>query len=414
MGTKLAGSETRQTNATLLRMALGGLKGPLMKVAQLVATIPDFLPPEYAAELATLQSSAPPMGWPFVRRRMAAELGANWQTKFKSFEQSACAAASLGQVHKAIANNGQPLACKLQYPDMASVVEADLQQLKLIFSLFEQFDKSVDTEQAYQEVAARLREELDYSREARAMALYGDMLAPLDCVHVPQAIPDLSTSRLLTMSWLEGSAFVDSIDTRDQKARNQIAMNMFRLWYLPFYRYGVIHGDPHLGNYTIRKDNSINLLDFGCIRIFKPQIIQAIIMLYEALRDDKKEMIVEAYRLWGFTDITNALIEVLTLWARFIYAPVLDDQTRTLAQTNSTAHGRETAAKIHRELKKIGGVAVPPEFVMIDRASVGLGSVFLRLNAELNWCELFSELTKDFDVSDLTQRQNAMLKKHAF
>src|SRR5690242_17117939 len=110
----------RLQHAGELRAALGGLKGPLMKVAQMLATIPDALPAEYAAELAQLQSSAPPMGRPFVRRRMAAELGPDWQTRFASFDLDAAAAASLGQVHRAKGQDGRDLACKLQYPNIES------------------------------------------------------------------------------------------------------------------------------------------------------------------------------------------------------------------------------------------------------------------------------------------------------
>src|ERR1044072_8644267 len=119
----------RRRNASDLAAALGGLKGPIMKVAQLMATIPDLLPPEYVEELQKLQSEAPPMGWPFVKRRMSAELGADWQQKFAGFEHKPAAAASLGQVHRARALDGAALACKLQYADMQSAVEADLQQL---------------------------------------------------------------------------------------------------------------------------------------------------------------------------------------------------------------------------------------------------------------------------------------------
>src|SRR5919197_4170953 len=118
-GARLFGLDLdRDRNAAELAVALGGLKGPIMKVAQLLSTIPDALPPEYVAELAKLQSQAPPMGWAFVKRRMSAELGGDWQTKFASFEHHPAAAASLGQVHRATAHDGSALACKLQYADM--------------------------------------------------------------------------------------------------------------------------------------------------------------------------------------------------------------------------------------------------------------------------------------------------------
>src|SRR6266536_4733821 len=135
----------RGKNASDLAAALGGLKGPIMKVAQLMATIPDLLPPEYVEELQKLQSDAPPMGWPFVKRRMMAELGATWQEKFADFEHKPAAAASLGQVHRARAHDGALLACKLQYPHLQSAVDADLQQLDWLMALHRRMDPVIDT-----------------------------------------------------------------------------------------------------------------------------------------------------------------------------------------------------------------------------------------------------------------------------
>lgn len=185
-GTRLLGLEgRREGNAAALAAALGGLKGPIMKVAQLMATIPDALPAEYAAELATLQSQAPPMGWAFVKRRMMAELGPDWMARFRSFEREPAAAASLGQVHRAVALDGTPLAVKLQYPDMQSAVEADLKQLDLIFALHRRMDPAIDTTEIAQEIGERVREELDYRREAGHAALYAAMLAQVPAVRVP-------------------------------------------------------------------------------------------------------------------------------------------------------------------------------------------------------------------------------------
>src|ERR1700692_4557214 len=177
-GRRLLGSEPdRAGEASALSSALGRLKGPLMKVAQLMATIPDLLPPEYAAELQKLQSEAPPMGWAFVKRRMTAELGADWPKKFASFEHHPAAAASLGQVHRARSRDGEALACKLQYPDMQSAVEADLQQLPWLLAIRRRLDAAIDTSEIAKEIAARLREELDHRREAKHVALYRAMLA---------------------------------------------------------------------------------------------------------------------------------------------------------------------------------------------------------------------------------------------
>src|SRR6478672_1691026 len=142
----------RDREAAALATALGGLKGPIMKVAQLLATIPEALPAEYAAELGQLQSQAPAMGWPFVRRRMAAELGPDWETKFASFAHEAAASASLGQVHRAMSHDGRALAAKLQYPDMQSAVEADLAQLGILFALHARMQPAIDTSEMRTEI----------------------------------------------------------------------------------------------------------------------------------------------------------------------------------------------------------------------------------------------------------------------
>ena len=396
----------RDRHAAQLREALGSLKGPLMKVAQILSTIPDALPAEYADELASLQADAPSMGWLFVKRRMAAELGADWQSQFAEFDRTAISAASLGQVHKAVSPDGQPLAVKLQYPDMASAIDADLRQLKLVFQLYERFDSAISTNDIYNELSDRLHEELDYCREAANLALYRDMLKDEAHVTMPQYLPELSTGRVLTMSWVEGQKLMAWLEgAPSQEERNQVAMNMFRAWYVPFYFYGVIHGDPHLGNYSIDNRLNINLMDFGSIRIFRPDFVSGVIDLYKALRDSDEALALQAYEKWGFHGLDKEAIEVLNMWAGFIYAPLLEDGVRPIQQMRGGSEGRELAGKVHQELKRIGGIKPPREFVLMDRAAVGLGSVFMHLSAEVNWHKLFHELIDEFDTSKLATRQ---------
>ena len=402
----------REQHASDLRAALGGLKGPLMKVAQILATIPDALPREYVNELSHLQADAPSMGWLFVKRRMKAELGENWLTYFKVFDKQASAAASLGQVHFAEDINGKKLACKLQYPDMSSAVQADLKQLKLIFSLYEKYDSAISTEAIHEELSDRLKEELNYTREIKNLKLYRHMLSDLNQITLPNPIDELSTNRLLTMTRIDGSKIMDFIaKNSDIKIRNQVALNMFKAWYIPFYKYGVIHGDPHLGNYTIRPDGGVNLMDFGCIRIFRPDFVTGVIELYKALRDGDEEQAVNAYKSWGFENPSKELIGVLNIWANFIYQPLLEDKVRLINPSESGQYGRETAEKVHEELKKIGGVKPPREFVLMDRAAVGLGSVFMHLKAEINWYRVFHDLVGDFDEKILSKRQSKAMNE---
>ncbi len=399
----------RARHAADLKAALGGIKGPLMKVAQLLATIPDALPKEYAGELAGLQANAPAMGWPFVRRRMQAELGPDWPKKFRSFEHQAARAASLGQVHRATSLSGEKLACKLQYPDMASAVEADLNQLKLVMSLYERYDRAITTDEIHAEIAERLREELDYRREAAHMRLYRLMLAGEKEISVPEPVPELSTARLLTMTWIEGTPFLEAAKAPAAR-RNAIARNMFRAWYVPFYYYGVIHGDPHLGNYTVREDAGINLLDFGCVRIFPPLFVAGVIDLYHALDRDDAQLAVHAYESWGFRNLSREMIAALNRWAHFLYAPLLDDRKRRIHEQQGD-YGRDVAEEVHREIRRLGGVKPPREFVFMDRAAIGLGSVFMHLKAEINWHRLFHELIEDFDKDALAKRQKSALRE---
>ena len=405
---------SRSGNALALAAALGGLKGPIMKVAQLLATIPDALPPEYATELTKLQSQAPAMGWAFVRRRMNAELGVGWEKKFKSFEHHPAAAASLGQVHRARALDGTELACKLQYPDMQSAVEADLKQLQLLFAIRKRFDPAIDTTEIAKEIAERLREELDYVREAKHIALYRIMLKDRAAIRVPAVWPELSTGRLLTMDWLSGRKMLEHKNDK-LATRNRLATAMFTAWWSPFSHYGVIHGDPHLGNYTVFDDAKgnpagINLLDYGCIRIFPPSFVGGVVDLYRGLLHGDDDLIVHAYEVWGFKRLNRELIETLNIWARFIYNPLLDDRVRSIADgVKPSEYGRKQMFQVRQALRQRGPVTIPREFVFMDRAAIGLGAVFLHLAAEVNFYRLFNEAIERFSIREVAARQAAAL-----
>jgi predicted unusual protein kinase regulating ubiquinone biosynthesis (AarF/ABC1/UbiB family) len=413
----LGGGGASGSHAAALAQALGGLKGPVMKAAQMMASVPGLLPEDYAGELRKLQSDAPPMGAAFVKRRMQAELGADWLSRFAAFDAHPAAAASLGQVHRAIATDGAGLACKLQYPDMASIVEADLRQLEIVFALHRRLNPVIDTREMAKEIDARVREELDYRREAKHAALYRDILGPVEEVRVPFVRPELSTGRLLTMEWLEGGKLLAFKDA-DQSSRNRIAEAVFKAWWIPFSRFGVIHGDAHLGNYTVfgaaegEEARGINLLDYGCVRIFAAKFVGGVVDLYEGLLREDFERTAHAYETWGFRGLTKELAETMNIWARFIYAPMLDDRVRSVADGMAPEkYGRKEAYNLHQALKREAPVLVPREFVFMDRAAIGLGSAFLHLDARLNFFQLFHETIGKFSAEALSERQAGALAK---
>jgi predicted unusual protein kinase regulating ubiquinone biosynthesis (AarF/ABC1/UbiB family) len=398
-------------NARALKEALGRLKGPMMKVAQMFATVPDLLPPAFSSELIELQANAPAMGPAFVRRRMAAELGPAWRDRFADFELDPAAAASLGQVHRARTHDGALLAVKLQYPDMQSAIESDLAQLKVLMGLARQMSAAIDTREAVTEIGARLREELDYAREANAMRLYRSFFAGRDDIAVPSPHAELSTGRLLTMDWLDGEGLV-AFKTADLDTRNRVARLLFEAWWAPLTHIGVIHGDPHLGNYTFTAGaGRLNLLDFGCIRIFPPAFVGGVVTLFRALTAGDRAGEAAAYRAWGFRDLTDDLMDVLGIWARFIYGPLLDDRVRTVADGIAPgAYGRREAFQVKRALEQKGPITIPREFVFMDRAAIGLGAAFLHLGAELNWRRLFEASLEGFHEAALAARQAAALE----
>ena len=409
VGARMLGAD-QPALARALRQALGRSKGPLMKVAQLLATIPDLLPQAYAEEFRKLQANAPPMGWPFVQRRMRAELGPDWETKFARFEKQAAAAASLGQVHRAEAHDGRMLACKLQYPDMASAVEADLGQLRTLLALFKTMDGTIDSSEAIEEIGERLREELDYARELKHMRLFAAMLADDARIETPKPLEELSTKRLLTMTWLEGAGLMAWLDA-PQDTRNRIAELLFKAWWGPMTRYGVIHGDPHLGNYALTENaERLHLLDFGCVRVFSPRFLEGVVGLYHGLKQDDRDGIAHAYEIWGFKHLSADLIDALTLWARFIYGPLLENRVRSIAdQVRPAEYGRREAMEVRRRLKNLGPILIPREFVFMDRAAIGLGAAFLHLRAELNFGAMFAASVEGFAAEALGKRQQAAL-----
>lgn len=398
--------------AAALRAALGRSKGPLMKVAQMLATIPDLLPADYARELSQLMANAPSMGWPFVQRRMRAELGPDWRAKFASFEQTAAAAASLGQVHRATGHDGRALACKLQYPDMMSAVASDLDQMRSVFAIVKGVNKGVDPTEIGAEMQERLTEELDYERERKHIRLFSHMLAEQDQVRLPEPVDELSTKRLLTMTWLEGvplTAFLDA----PQETRNAIAARLFRAWWRPVGAYAIIHGDPHLGNYSFAPEaEALNLLDFGCARIFRPAFVSGVLKLRDGLERNDDAAIAEAYELWGFKGLKREIIDAMNVWSRFLYAPLLDRRVRKVADgVEPGEYGRKEIMEMKRQLMQHEAVTIPREFVLLDRAVIGLGAAFLRLKAELNFADLFDQCMDGFTVEGVEARQAAALER---
>jgi predicted unusual protein kinase regulating ubiquinone biosynthesis (AarF/ABC1/UbiB family) len=157
------------------------------------------------------------------------------------------------------------------------------------------------------------------------------------------------------------------------------------------------------------------LLDFGCVRVFPAEFVGGVIDLYHALQRKDTALAVYAYETWGFKNLSKEQIETLNIWAEFLYGPILEDKVRVIGHAEGAVYGRETAEKVHKKLRELsrdnGGIQIPREFVFMDRAALGLGSVFIHLDAEVNWFQIFNELIEGFDVEKLRSTQKAALEK---
>ncbi len=242
------------------------------------------------------------------------------------------------------------------------------------------------------------------------MALYHTFFEERNDVAVPRPDLTLSTGRLLTMDWMTGRG-LQTFKSADQITRNNIARILFDAWWTPLIKIGVIHGDPHLGNYSFSDDATrLNLLDFGCVRVFPPSFVGGVVKLFRSIVEGDRDGEAAAYQAWGFNGLSEDLMDVLGIWARFIYGPLLDDRVRTVADGVSPgAYGRREAFQVKRALEEKGPVTIPREFVFMDRAAIGLGSAFLHLAAELNWRRLFEASLEGFSEARLAQRQQAAL-----
>ncbi len=384
-------AEVHEERAQELSELLGGFKGPLMKVAQLLSMVPGLLPEPYARALAKLSSQAPAMGPFFVKRRLRSELGDAWENNFSSFSLQASYAASLGQVHEAQGLGGGRLAVKIQYPNLPSIFLADFDHLSRLLKGLGRHYGSLDLTKALEEIKERLWEEMDYGREAQNMLVFQQLFGASSCVSVPKPVVSLSTSRLLTMEYREGQPLEEACKL-PQDLRDELGARLLESWFKPFFSKGILHGDPHPGNFSFSWDGQVILYDFGCMRQFQPSFVEGARLLYQGLLQDHNPKIKEALGLLGFRETDPEILGLFTQWARYLFAPFLVRCRGPLDQFYKAQDGKAIAGNILKGLKEKGGVVLPPELVLLDRAAVGIGSACIRLQSHADWYEIMHHL----------------------
>jgi len=286
----------KQKHARQVREGLQDLRGPIMKLGQALSMQTHFLGAEMIEELSALQMHAPPMHPTLMRAQFMRSLGKNPEEVFRSFEPDPFAAASLGQVHWAVTKSGQQVAVKIQYPAMREAIESDFRALRTAGAAVRLTGHLQDS--VIRETERGILEETDYVNEARNIEAFRKGLAPLGFMHIPQVHHDLSSDQVLTMSRIPGLRVQDFLKTNpSQELRDKVGVNLTRLFFFQLFRVQALHADPHPGNYLFNDDGGIGLVDFGCVKYLKPEVVRCYAQFWSREWVHDREILAEIVRV---------------------------------------------------------------------------------------------------------------------
>jgi predicted unusual protein kinase regulating ubiquinone biosynthesis (AarF/ABC1/UbiB family) len=366
------------------------LKGAFMKLVQMLSMRDDILPAQALDVLSVVQSQVPPMDYKLIREQVKRELGDYPEAIFGSFDREAFAAASLGQVHAARLRDGKEVVVKVQYPGVDQTVSEDLKNIKALLRTFaligrDVMRQNIDPSDVYRELEERLHEELDYVNEAKNIALFQKMFRDDDEIIIPQVYLDYSSRRVLTMSRIEGYPFADILGPGvDQELKDWVALKYFRTVWRQIFEFGVLHTDPHPGNYLVTFHPKLAILDFGSIRVFPEPIRQAYHHLARAILARDEAKMADCFVQLGFLDKGDdpkAMVRIMHI----IFEPVLVDRPYDPRRYNSVEKGLEIASiGLEARLFK-----TPGHRVFLVRALMGLDAYLKQLGTVVNWCREF-------------------------
>jgi predicted unusual protein kinase regulating ubiquinone biosynthesis (AarF/ABC1/UbiB family) len=407
-------AEHQLRTAEQVAQALGNMKGAMMKVGQMLSYLDDGLPEPLRDALAQLQQDAPPMSADLAAGVIERELGAPPEKVFAEWDPVPIAAASIGQVHRAITHDGRAVAVKVQYPGVDEAIKADLDNAGLLFSGMKMMFPGMDTGPIVDEVRARLAEELDYLREAESQRFFTDAYAGHPFIHVPEVIDDYCTARVFTSELAEGVRF-EEVQGWSQEERNLAAESIYRFVIRSMWRLHAFNGDPHPGNYLFRPGGRVTFLDFGLVKYFTPEEVYPLQRLIETivLEPDKaafRKTLEDAGFLQRDAEMTDD--EVAGYFQHF-YHFVLEDHSGVLDETYASL----TARKLFQldgagspGIQRSGNV--PPAYVILQRINLGLYAVLGQLRGKAPWRAISEEIWPWVDgppATELGQQEAAWL-----
>jgi predicted unusual protein kinase regulating ubiquinone biosynthesis (AarF/ABC1/UbiB family) len=369
---------------------LGTMKGALMKLGQMASYLDEGVPEPIREALSSLLQDAPPMSGGLAASVITEELGSPPSVLFAEWDPVPMAAASIGQVHRAITLDGVAVAVKVQYPGVDAAIRADLENTGLLFTAVGMMFPGLDPGPLVEELQSRLVEELDYRLEAENQRLFAAAYEGHPFIHVPAVVDSLSARRVLTTELAEGVRF-DEVLTWPEAERNLAAEAIFRFVFRSLYRLHAFNGDPHPGNYLFRPGGEVTFLDFGLVKRFEPKEIN---VFEQMIRTIVLEPDPEAFRriiegvglLQKGASVTTD--QVVDYFAHF-YEFVREDRVSTMTPEYASDTVRRTFDTNHPVTRF---ASVPPQFVIIQRINLGLYAILGKLGATANWRRIAEEL----------------------
>ncbi|MEX2626652.1 MAG: AarF/ABC1/UbiB kinase family protein [Ilumatobacteraceae bacterium] len=376
---------------------LGEMKGVLMKAGQLISFIFEALPDEAQDALATLQADAAPMAPTLAAGVVESELGNPPERVFLDWTDLPVAAASIGQVHRAVTPDGRDVAVKVQYPGVHDAIEADLDAAEAMYAMFSMMMlKGLDAKGLVDELRDRMREELDYGLESRNLTEFSELFAGHPWVRVPNLVPEYSTDKLLTTEWVDGMTFDQFRTTASQDTKQRAGETIWRFAQHAIVRHGAFNGDPHPGNYKFRHDGSVTFLDYGLVKRWSPGEWESLAPTLDALivqRDPDR--LVAAMESSGFLREGHGLPADLVF--EYVSSPYVPYMTDSFTFTRQWM--QDTLATIfdvqgpHQRV--IESINMPPSFVILDRVVWGISAILGKLEASGPWRGMLLEYLVD-------------------
>lgn len=390
-GERAALDEERMVrSAEELARQLGQMKGAMMKLGQMASYLDEGLPEPVRQALAGLQADAPPMAPELARATLESELGSPVEAHFARFDFSPIAAASIGQVHRALLRDGRAVAVKIQYPGVADALRADLDNTGLVLRALGLAFPSLDTASVADELRARISEELDYLAEAANAERFASFFQDHPTITIPRPVLELTTPRVLVSDLMVGSTLAEA-RSWSQEERNAAGETIFRFVFRSLYLLGAFNGDPHPGNYLLGGQGRVAFVDFGLVKTFEPDELAVFLEMVRAMvleRDPEhfRSVIERAGLLKPGAPVSTE--EVADYFGAF-YDLVAEDKVVRVLPSHSSSLVRRTFAAGH---PVTAWANVPPPFVVIQRINLGLYAVLAELGAEANWRRIAEEI----------------------